>query len=126
MGISNGKRNLLQPSEMILLIFPVFRYLLPKNVSAIALWPFVVVKDKKSVTDPVILNHEKIHLRQQLELLIILFYVIYIFEYLALLIYYLNHDQAYRAISFEREAYKNDKDLDYLKKRRFWSMWRRG
>lgn len=125
MGISNGKRNLLQPSEMILLIFPVFRYLLPKNVSAIALWPFVVVKDKKSVTDPVILNHEKIHLRQQLELLIILFYVIYIFEYLALLIYYLNHDQAYRAISFEREAYKNDKDLDYLKKRRFWSMWRR-
>lgn len=32
---------------------------------------------------------------------------------------YKNHYQAYRNISFEREAFTNKKDLDYLKKRSF-------
>ena len=35
-----------------------------------------------------------------------------------------NINEAYHAISFEREAYKNEKDLDYLKKRSFWSFLR--
>jgi hypothetical protein len=35
-----------------------------------------------------------------------------------------NINEAYHAISFEREPYKNEKDLDYLKKKSFWSFLR--
>ncbi|MBT8326211.1 MAG: hypothetical protein KJP21_00725 [Bacteroidia bacterium] len=110
---------------MILLVLPIIRFLLPQSVTAIALWPFVFFKNKEFSTNKVILNHEKIHLKQQIELLIIFFYIIYLVEYIVLLITHLNHDKAYRNISFEKEAYLKDKDLDYLKKRKFWSMWRK-
>ncbi|HEY6172410.1 MAG TPA: hypothetical protein VIX80_09150, partial [Candidatus Kapabacteria bacterium] len=63
-----------------------------------------------------------IHLRQQAELLVLPFYVLYFIEYLVKLIIYRNHDKAYRNISFESEAYQNDEDSGYLKKRKFWSF----
>jgi hypothetical protein len=64
-----------------------------------------------------VVNHERIHLRQQLELLIVPFYIIYGLEFVFRLIAYKNWKEAYQNISFEREAYKNEKDLDYLKTR---------
>jgi hypothetical protein len=45
-------------------------------------------------------------------------------EFLIRLVHYQNRREAYHAISFEREAYKNEKDLDYLKKKSFWSFLR--
>ena len=68
------------------------------------------------------LNHERIHLRQQAELLVVFFYVWYGLEYLIRLIQYRNRHEAYKNISFEREAYANEKDLDYLKRRSFWEF----
>ncbi len=65
------------------------------------------------------MNHEKIHLRQQLELLILPFLVWYVLEFFIRLIQYKNWDLSYRNISFEREAYQNEKKLDYLQKRPF-------
>jgi hypothetical protein len=56
-------------------------------------------------------------LRQQLELLVIPFFIWYFIEYLFRLIQYKKADLAYRNISFEREAYANEKDLEYLKNR---------
>lgn len=105
-------------------VIPLFRFLLPKQTVAITLWPFIVFKDKKYSTNNRVINHEMIHLRQQLELLIFPFYLIYILEYLVLLIIYRNHHQAYSNISFEKEAYNHDKDRDYLKNRKFWAVWR--
>jgi hypothetical protein len=35
-----------------------------------------------------------------------------------------NYEQAYLKISFEQEAYKFDKDLTYLKKRKLWANFR--
>ena len=67
----------------------------------------------------VFVNHEKIHLRQQLEMLILPFFIWYFLEYLVRLVQYKNKDLAYRNISFEREAYANETDLDYLKNRSF-------
>jgi hypothetical protein len=64
-----------------------------------------------------VVNHEGIHLRQQLELLIVPFYIIYGLEFVFRLIAYKNWKEAYQNISFEREAYKNEKDLDFLKTR---------
>jgi hypothetical protein len=95
--------------------------LLPKNVVAITLYPFIVINKNKTINDCVI-NHEKIHLRQQIELLILPFYVWYIIEYLLKLIKYKNSDRAYRVISFEKEAYLYEHDLLYLKRRKSFSF----
>ncbi|MEA4996139.1 MAG: hypothetical protein VB079_06555 [Petrimonas sp.] len=63
------------------------------------------------------LNHEKIHTEQMKELLYILFYVWYVIEWLIRLVMLHNAHEAYRNISFEREAYSHEKDQDYLRKR---------
>ncbi|AFD55134.1 hypothetical protein RA0C_0118 [Riemerella anatipestifer ATCC 11845 = DSM 15868] len=68
------------------------------------------------------MNHEKIHLRQQLELLILPFFVWYGLNYLWNLIKYKNHREAYRNIIFEQEAYENQNDLEYLKNRKLWQI----
>ena len=88
--------------------------------SAMALYPFMLFKSPSLKHDPVIINHEEIHFRQQLELLILPFYLIYLGHYLINRLRYKNHDQAYLAICFEKEAYTHDRDLNYLKKRRFY------
>jgi hypothetical protein len=95
--------------------------LLQKNVIAMALYPFIVVNKNKTINDRII-NHEKIHLRQQIELLILPFYIWYIIEYLVKLIKYRNIDKAYRNISFEKEAYINEKNASYIKNRSFLSF----
>lgn len=81
------------------------------------LWPFVVVKHHSLKEDTIFLNHENIHLRQQVELLIVFFYLWYGFEFLIRLIQFQDRHKAYRNISFEREAYNHESETDYLKKR---------
>lgn len=98
----------------------VTKYLIPKGYRGLAVFPFVFVKYSLDKKNPVFVNHERIHLRQQLELLIIPFFVLYFLEFFLRLIQYRNVDLAYRNISFEREAYANEKDLDYLKNRFLW------
>ena len=83
-------------------------------------YPFVFLADKDDKLNKAFINHEKIHIRQQLELLILPFYLWYFTEYLFRLIQYKDRKEAYFNISFEREAYKNEKDLNYLKQRSFW------
>ena len=100
----------------------VTKYLIPKGYRGLALFPFVFVKYSLDKKNPVFVNHERIHLRQQLELLIVPFFVLYFLEFFLRLIQYRNVDLAYRNISFEREAYANEKDLDYLKQRSFWKF----
>lgn len=89
-----------------------------------ALFPFILVKKKASRNDPILINHEKIHLVQQLELVIIFFYIFYIANYLFNLLRYKNHHMAYRNIVFEKEAYAMDHNPFYLKKRKLFSWLR--
>jgi hypothetical protein len=100
----------------------VTKYLIPKGYRGLALFPFVFVKYSLDKENPVFINHERIHLRQQLELLIVPFFVLYFLEFLVRLIQYGNMDLAYRNISFEREAYAKEKDLVYLKNRALWEF----
>lgn len=100
----------------------VAKYLIPKGYRGMAVFPFVVLKYDFDKDNLVFVNHEKIHLRQQLELLVFPFYVFYVLEYLIRLIQYKNKDLAYRNISFEREAYANETDLEYLKNRHFFGF----
>jgi hypothetical protein len=89
--------------------------------AGMALFPFILVKTKSLKLDKTVINHENIHLRQQLELLLIPFYILYLLNYVLNLLYYMHHDKAYRNIVFEREAYANERNLNYLQKRRFCS-----
>ncbi|TAG03121.1 MAG: hypothetical protein EAZ44_06285 [Cytophagia bacterium] len=87
------------------------------------IFPFIILKEKGLEKNEVLMNHEKIHIQQQIEMLIIPFYILYGLDYLRKYIKYKNHDDAYFNIVFEREAYQNEQDLTYLKKRKFWN-WR--
>ncbi len=87
-----------------------------------AVFPFILVKQKMDKKNPLLINHEKIHLRQQLELLILPFYIIYLANYLINLLVYKQHHLAYMKIVFEQEAYDNEKDLAYLKNNN-WFGW---
>jgi len=100
----------------------VAKYLIPKGYRGMAVFPFVVVKYDFDKTNWTFVNHEKIHLKQQLELLILPFFIWYFFEYLIRLIQYKNKDLAYRNISFEREAYSNERNSNYLKNRSFFQF----
>jgi hypothetical protein len=102
------------------MILIVFKYLTPRGFRGLTFYPFVFLADKDDKLNKVFINHEKIHIRQQLELLILPFYLWYFTEYLFRLIQYKDRKEAYFNISFEREAYKNEKDLNYLKQRSFW------
>ena len=66
------------------------------------------------------LNHERIHTAQQRELLYVGFYVWYALEWLCLLIKYRNGIKAYFNIRFEKEAYRHQNNLLYLKFRKLY------
>ncbi len=92
------------------------------KISGIALFPFILIRNSEDKKNKILINHEKIHLRQQIEMLVIFFYLFYIIEYYYRLFKLKNAFHAYQRISFEREAYANEHDLNYLKKRKFWSF----
>ncbi|WP_298221100.1 hypothetical protein [Flavobacterium sp.] len=100
----------------------VSKYLIPKGYRGMTLFPFVFVRNHEDRHDLVTVNHERIHLRQQLELLVLPFFVWYGLDFLVKLIRYRDKNKAYRNVIFEREAYANEKDLDYLKSRSFWKF----
>lgn len=110
-----------------------------KGYDSMVFFPFIFARVKP--LDSVVLNHEKVHLCQQLEvlvasLLVILvlviafgvsfwwlfaafavYYLFYGIEYGVRFLMYRDRKEAYKNISFEQEAYANDGDLDYLKGR---------
>lgn len=70
------------------------------------------------------IRHEEIHTEQMKELLYVLFYLFYSLEFLVKLPFYkFNWNKAYRAVSFEREAYFYQDWLYYLSYRKKYA-WR--
>lgn len=93
-----------------------------KPYVGLTIWPFIILREKQLKADKSLINHERIHLRQQLELLLIPFYVLYIGEWLVRSLIYLDFYKGYRNLSFEREAYLNENDLQYLHTRKPFSF----
>ena len=100
----------------------VFKHFFYKNYVGLSLWPFIFLKNDSLKEDIVLINHEKIHLQQQKELLIVPFYIFYIIEWIFRTVFYFNSYKAYQNISFEREAYYHEKNLDYLNDRKAFSF----
>ncbi|MEW4924396.1 hypothetical protein [Algibacter sp. 2305UL17-15] len=100
----------------------ISKYLVPKGYAGISIFPFIFLRKQELKLSKTLVNHEKIHLKQQLELLVIPFYLWYLIEFLVRLIQYKTWQNAYRNISFEREAYHKESDLKYLNNKPFWSF----
>ena len=106
----------------------------PSGFKALTIGPWIFVRPGTTLTE-VDINHEAIHWEQYKETLIIGFLLIYgiswVIEVIRCMI---NHDRgaavgrkrslwkrAYRSICFEREAYANEENLEYIKGRRRWA-----
>lgn len=100
----------------------VAKYLIPKGYNGLTLFPFVLIRNNLDKTNKTLINHEKIHIKQQVQLLVVPFFIWYGLEYLFRLMQYKNRTVAYRNISFEREAYANEQNLNYVKEMPFWSF----
>lgn len=94
------------------------------KINGITLFPFILLRSAGDRNNPILVNHEKIHLRQQMELLVIFFYLWYVIEYYYWLFKLKDRFMAYKYISFEREAYAMENDLNYLNTRKWWSFWK--
>ena len=85
-----------------------------KGYKAMAIYPFLFIrKDELKSFSRVSMRHEMIHFKQQLQLLIIPFYILY-------LVFWVIY--GYRNIPFEREAYSNEDNVNY--KVQLWSWTR--
>lgn len=117
----------------------IYNNIIPFNgFQAITILPFVFArKSYKPLKDHVI-NHEGIHLRQQMEVLVVAaaviaslilffdlswwlmcivpfaYYALYCLEYIIRLFAYGRGHEAYKNISFEQEAFMNERNFNYL------------
>ena len=91
----------------------VLPFLIGKSFSAMSIYPFIFLKNKKIEGDQNLIRHELIHFRQQRELLWVFFFIWYFLEFVIKWMAYGERLKAYRNISFEREAYRYENDDDY-------------
>lgn len=93
------------------------RWLPIKGYSAMNFFGVLLARHGQVITNKTV-RHERIHTAQMKELGYIFFYVWYIIEWLIRLPF----GKAYYNISFEREAYENEDNIDYLSNRKFCSF----
>ena len=88
--------------------------IIPKllRVDAITLFPFIFY----SMPEPSrrLRTHEHVHVRQILQSGVFRFYISYFKEYLRQLAEFRNPNEAYFAIKYEVEAYRNESDPELL------------
>ena len=101
------------------------KYIPFKGSKAINLFGILFVRGNAIISEKTI-RHETIHTKQMHEMLYIFFYLWYAVEYVCRVLWYAwkvdkeKAKSAYRAISFEREAYANDTKTGYSSYRNFW------
>ncbi len=95
------------------------KYLPPAGYAAIMLFGVIFVRHGVKLSERIV-RHEEIHKKQMFEMLIIFFYLWYGIEYMIRIFIYRNHNDAYRNISFEREAYGNEHLIPYKRKAFAW------
>ncbi|MEO5645933.1 MAG: hypothetical protein ABIO57_02590 [Candidatus Paceibacterota bacterium] len=88
------------------------------NAMAITVFPFIFVR---RITRPnkELIRHETIHIRQQLELLLVGAIMLYLYEFLyAKFVKKLDARQVYYYSAMEQEAHRNARNEQYLKTRK--------
>ena len=88
------------------------------NAMAIGFFPFIFVRDDTR-DHAELLRHEEIHMRQQLELLVVFAWILYGIEYFyARWVKKFDKRQAYYYTALEQEAHRNAMKEGYLKTRK--------
>jgi len=82
-----------------------------KGFKAMNLFGIIFAREQLNEID---INHEKIHTAQMKDLLFIGFYIWYLIEWIWNLFEYRNFIEAYKHISFEKEAYAQQDNKYYL------------
>ena len=100
----------------------VNRFIPFKGFKAINLFGVVFVREGMKMK-PYDYNHGAIHSAQMKELFYIPFYLFYVSEFLYHLIRKRKWKDAYRAISFEKEAFANQSNYRYLDTRSNFAQW---
>ena len=77
----------------------ISKYIVLKGYNALTVYPFVFLKVLYLKADCILINHERIHLKQQLELQVIPFYLIYVAEFVIRQIQYKKWHLAYNLSS---------------------------
>lgn len=98
------------------------KHLPVRGFRAINLFGLIFARKEFSPLSEHVLNHEAIHSRQIIELFVGGFYMWYITEWFVRWIQYKDRFLAYRNISFEREAFANDDNEQYLEQRPLWEF----
>ena len=119
-----------------------------KGFQAITIWPFVFARNAAKYLKDHVVNHEGIHLRQQLEVLAVsaavmallcltclswwwmceapfTYFIWYCLEYVVRLCAYGDGHKAYRNVAFEQEAFLNERNFSYLSEERKAFAWAR-
>lgn len=89
------------------------------TVAAIAFGPFIFIR--KGYDTETLINHERIHIVQQYELLFVGQWLLYVIFWLIGLIKHRNARTAYVENPFEKEAYACAYNKNYLSTRKPWS-----
>ena len=80
--------------------------MLPRNLLAITIGRRIwIARELPPAAMEVVLRHEMVHVRQMERLGVFVFLARYLGEYIRNRVRGMNHDAAYRSISFEREAF---------------------
>ena len=87
--------------------------LLPRNVAALTLGRRIwIARELPAAELETLLRHELVHVRQMERLGVLPFLARYLGEYARNRFRRMGHDAAYRAISFEREAFAAERALE--------------
>lgn len=94
------------------------------DAKAAAFIPFIFVRKEEYAT-PIFINHERIHFKQQIETLIIGSWILHILEEIySRLFLHLKTTDCYLYRAVEQEAYRNQHDMNYLKNRKWFSVFK--
>lgn len=103
----------------------IYNKLLPsKGFVALNLFGVIFARKEYNPITARTIHHESIHTAQMKEMLYLFFYLWYGIEWIVRLIQCKNKIEAYRNISFQREAYMNDMNPEYLKSRKMFSWFK--
>ncbi len=98
-------------------------YFPKKGFTALTIFPFVFVrKDRRDYFTAKAERHETTHALQQIEMLWILFLILYALEWVIKLPFCkFDAGRAYMSISFEQEAYEHQEEVYYNEVRRHYA-----
>ena len=101
----------------------IYNSILPiPGITAMNLYGLILARRESKPLQAVTLRHEAIHTAQMRETLYVGFYLLYLLEWIIKLFIY--GKEAYRNISFEREAYRYAACENYLEERRAYAWLR--